>query len=179
MEINNLKPSFDFVSVESIKEPERYLKEPAEILSKLGVKWCLGFGTAIGLYRDGDFPKQDTDVDIMVYDGDPKQIEDALKEKYALIRTIDHEGKRQQTAFQGEDGYIVDISHYYQENDCYVSRHEEGIYSDKCAVIGDFMALDTKYGTFPLPQQIETYLEVRYGDWRTPRYGSTTSAKHE
>ena len=36
--------------------------------------------------------------------------------------------------------------------------------------------LDTKYCKLPIPEKIEDYLVARYGDWKTPKYGASTSS---
>lgn len=178
MEINNFN-DWGFTEVEYVEQPERYLKAAKEILDKFNVKWCFSFGTAIGFYRDGDFPQKDSDVDINVYAddlGDIYDIEDEFEKKYTLIRTVTVDGKRQQAAYQGEDDFIIDLSFYYKDGDNWVSQHEEGKFIDKIDVIGNPRMIETKYGAYPFPEKTEDYLEARYGDWKTPRYGSINSS---
>jgi phosphorylcholine metabolism protein LicD len=163
--------------VEDVYKPERYLEASARILDGLNVKWCFSFGTALGLYRDKDFIPGDSDVDINVYclPEEVVEIEEAFEKEYNLIRVVS-DGRKYQVAFQGIEGYIIDLSFFYPIENKWVSRHEEGNFIDDIDTIGNLMDLYTKYGKYPVPEKIEEYLTVRYGDWQTPKYGLINSS---
>lgn len=178
MQITN-HTDWDFHSVEEIIEPERYLVKPAELLNELGVRWCFAFGTALGLYRDNSIIPRDTDVDIMILVDDETPfdtIKQAFEGHYTLIRSAYDDGKPHQLAFQGEDGFIVDLCFFYRSGEYLVSLCDGGYWQDKVETVGNFKEKETKYGKFPLPEQIEEYLKDRYGDWQTPRHGAITSS---
>ena len=71
MEIQNKLPIV-FTSVERVQNPERYLDKCVELLAE--ERWCFAFGSALGLYRDGGFVPRDTDIDVMVLDGDAEKL---------------------------------------------------------------------------------------------------------
>jgi phosphorylcholine metabolism protein LicD len=174
-QVNNYV-DWEFTNVESIKEPERYLRHSKELLDQLSVKWWFSFGTALGLYRDNGFVQQDTDVDISVVTDDPNKVIDLFAKHYSHFRLVTEDGIPQQACFMGDDGYFIDICFFYLNNDKLVSYCEGGRWEDRPEIIGNLRDLKTQYGTFPVPEHIEDYLTDRYGDWQTPRYGEITSS---
>lgn len=170
MLIRNLTNWF-LTPIKDIKNPESHLIYCNDLLKRMDVKYYLGFGTVLGLYRDGDFIPNDTDIDINITDYDDFVV--ACKEiikKYKPIRIILVDEKIQQYAFQSDDGMTIDLCYYATEDGKYITRHEEGAFADDIEVVGDCPLFKTKYGEFPFPKDIEKYLEVRYGkDWKTPQ----------
>ena len=113
MEVKNFK-NWAFKSVEHIKNPERYLLQSKQILDRYNIKWYVGFGTALGFYRDKDFIPQDTDIDIEIITDENTPVNDIIEQfsnHYAYIRSVNHNGQ-QQSAFQTEDGFIIDLSFF-------------------------------------------------------------------
>ena len=55
--------SREFSPVDKI-DAEKELKEACDALKKQGIKHWLSSGTLLGIYRDGKFLKDDTDIDI-------------------------------------------------------------------------------------------------------------------
>ncbi len=142
--------------------------------SHLNCDWWLSAGTAIGLYRDGDFIPNDTDIDIgvkAVFGQKHIQIPG-----FRLIRTMDWRGRPIQTAFVDDtNGCIFDIYYYYTDiiENKLVSVSEYGyVYYKKSFIVKplfEIKELETKYGKFPFLDPIEDYLVDRYGEnWRTP-----------
>lgn len=178
LNILNLE-NWEFNTVDNIKEPERYLLKAQDILNRFGVKWYLGFGTALGLYRDKDFIKGDTDVDLVIIadENTPTlEIDEAFEKEFTFIRSVSNYDKQMQSAFQGNDGFIVDVCYFYEDGDYLYSDAEGGTFKDLKSTIGTPKLLETKYGSFPIPENIEEYLIARYGDWKTPKYGAITSS---
>jgi phosphorylcholine metabolism protein LicD len=177
MEVKNFR-AWKLNTVENIDRPEQHLIFTSRLLNNYVFTWYLAFGTALGFYRDKDFIPGDSDIDISIIvskDTPFAEISREMEKQYSFIRSVEHEGI-QQLAFQTEDGFIIDLSFYRKEGDKYITRHEEGNYADEVDVIGDTISLKTKYGYFPIPEKIEEYLVGKYADWKTPRYGATTSA---
>jgi len=169
----------DFVAVENVKNPEKYLIKTAEILNKFGVNWYLSFGTALGFYRDKDFIRGDTDIDICVLMDDQEEIDkmiDVIESVYPIIRIVTEHDRYMQVAFQDSSNFIIDICFFYENDKGYYSYCEGGKWQDRKEVIGTPKPLKTKYGIFPVPEKIEEYLKDRYGDWQTPKPGAITSS---
>lgn len=131
--------------------------------------YWLSSGTALGLYRDGDFIPNDTDIDIgiSVTEGETPIL--PILEGFELVRDCYHGGKPMQLAFRDtENGVIFDIYFFYDigMSASYYNFCEIGEWFYPKMEIKE---LETKYGSYPFPSPIETYMERRYGStWKTP-----------
>ena len=166
-----------FTSVDKIDQPERYLDTCVRLLE--GYSWCFGFGTALGIYRDGGFIPRDTDIDVCVYDADALALRKIFENEFELIRKVSVDGVFHQLAFQASDLMIVDLCFFYTDGDDYVSHCEGGHWRDGSDVIGIPRMVDTRFGSYPVPEKIEDYLVSRYGDWQTPKYGMQCCSRKE
>ena len=160
--------------IEPLKENfGQILKEGTDSLK---MPYWISAGTALGLYRDKDYIKGDTDIDVEVmgYVGIGLDIVTNMK-GFELVRSVITDGRPMQLAFQ-KDRTIFDIYIYWDEGDDVVNRN------DMCTLRlpKKFLkteTIETKYGKYPFPSPIEEYLVYRYGDWLTPKqdkgiYGS-------
>lgn len=160
----------EIVNYHNLKIEPIYGKHAEELFRvDLPYQWWVSAGTALGLYRDGDFIQGDTDIDIAAkgYEGVDKDTTEALK-GFELCRTIYHEGKPMQLAFI-KDGIILDIYFHWQEDNNFVNYGESG----KTVIpsrIYNPIEIETKYGKLPFPNPPEEYFKIRYGDdWQTPQ----------
>jgi hypothetical protein len=137
-----------------------------EGIRQLDMPYWVSAGTALGLYREGDFIEGDTDLDIeMLYrEGIEEEILNKLD--FDLIRTYHYDNKVQQMAFI-KDETIFDIYFYEIEGDEAVNRNELGVMRLPTKFLNT-ENIKTKYGNLPFPSPIEEYLQYRYGDWKTP-----------
>lgn len=136
----------------------------------LEVKYWLGGGTLLGLYRDGDFIPGDTDIDIEVEGF--SHIDTVLKSTFEhmdLIRTVHHEGRLMQMAFIYRD-VIFDIYVLWPNGNTMINHNDMGVMETPAHFYEDELGeLKTQYGVFPCPSPLDDYLAVRYGpDWQTP-----------
>jgi hypothetical protein len=163
--------SFNLVELSNINNIESTLKKTTE---QLTCSWWISAGSAIGLYRDGDFIPNDTDIDVGVRSKYGQQhIElEGLK----LIRTMDWRNRPIQTAYIDDNGCIFDIYYYYDDlvEDKLVTVSEYGFVHEKKGFIikpnFGIKKLPTKYGMLPFLDPIEEYLVDRFGqDWKTPK----------
>lgn len=134
-----------------------------------GIRW-ISAGTALGLYRDGDFINGDTDIDIAMI-GHPG-IDDEIKQTfqdYDFIRDVYMEKAVMQMAFI-KNGIILDLYFHWKVKDYYVNVSEYGITKTPDYIYEGARELPTKYGTFLFPNPVSEYFTIRYGlDWRTPK----------
>lgn len=167
--------AINFIRVDSLKEPEKLLKIGTDILKASGLKWWLSFGTALGFARDGDFIPEDSDIDCSILVENQESIkllkEEFLKHFRLLREVYDENGKHYQICFIDEEGFIFDLSLFYEYVDCLRSEiysyHEQGGWKDDLKLFETLGEIETPYGKFPVPNDIETYLTARYGDWQT------------
>lgn len=162
------------VLIENLNKPEQHLYQIAGLLDSLNLKWCFAFGSALGLYRDDGFVPRDQDIDIMILADDINidEVKAVCETQYKLIRVASNNGDIGQLAFQHTNRLIIDLCFYYKHNDNYISWCDSGYWEDPVHVIGNFKKVKTKFGYFPVPEKIEDYLVIRYGDdWLVPKYG--------
>ena len=60
------------------------LKEICEFLEKYDIKYWISAGTLLGIYRDNDFLKDDTDIDIEITSDDKETLLSYLPKNYHL-----------------------------------------------------------------------------------------------
>ena len=133
----------------------------------------LGTGTALGLYRDKDFCKGDTDIDFIMfgYNSMNKGYEQGMLGTlydFKLVRSIYDEDLVQQLCWQ-KNGVLIDIYYFYDDGNRYTNHSEGGWSFMPKPIFDDRKELSTKYGTYYFPMPIETYLAITYGtDWSVP-----------
>ncbi len=133
------------------------------------IKYWLGGGTVLGLYRGGDFIAGDTDVDIEVegYAGVDKYILKTFAHM-DLIRTMYLSGRPMQIAFVYKD-VIFDVFVLWREGESMITHNDCRTMETPGRFYDDLETLKTQYGVYPAPSPIEDYLAARYGaGWRTP-----------
>lgn len=172
MEVSNFVDSIDFVSAHSVQNPHELLVQADSILKDSGLKYWLSFGTILGFYRDKDIIPWDTDIDISVFvDEGQEEIVSEIVNKFAnewkYIRSVKENGLQMQSAYQREDKFIIDLSFFRTIDKRLYSYCEGGLWLNDKEVILPTKNIETKYGEFPAPSDIEVYLTTRYGGWQS------------
>ena len=141
-----------------------------DAIPKIKCPFVVSDGTALGLYREGDFIKGDSDIDIAIifYKGVDQDVKEWLH-GYECFREIWKDGKLSQLAFL-KDGVIFDTYYHYKKGKNYTNKNEENQMTIMPCYLYDKPTLfKTKYGVVPMPSDIEEYLVRRYGDdWMIP-----------
>jgi hypothetical protein len=144
------------------------LNEGATALNALGVKWWVSAGTALGLYRDGlsdEFLTRDTDIDIGVW-GDSMHGE--IKRELTLrgfSELVTYRIRHWAQLAMVKDGIIFDIYFFMPFGDILENVNECGTMTKPAR----FCESPELIMGYPAPAPIEEYLDVRYGDWKTPK----------
>jgi hypothetical protein len=143
--------------------------EVLQMAHRLKIKYWVAAGTLLGLYRDGDFIKGDTDIDIEVegYEGVEADLVGTFSDM-DLIRTVHWRGKPMQVAFMCKD-VIFDVYVFWRDGDFMVNHNDCGTMQIPARFYEDLAILRTEYGDFPCPEPLEDYLVIRYGkSWEYP-----------
>ena len=147
------------------------LSEGCAILDRLGVRYWLSAGTALGAYRDqlsDEFLTRDTDLDVgVLYQSHLHTIIKNYFEKnrFSVLRSYAIGQYPAQLAMIKKD-IIFDIYFFVEEGEKLVNYNEYGKMIKPIKLINN---MDTVLG-YPVPSPIENYLAIRYGkDWRTPK----------
>lgn len=154
------------------KDPLSTLLEGIKILE--GKHWWLSAGTLLGLYRDKGFIPHDTDIDVAVL-GDIDR--EGLGKDFELVRSVtERDGRHMQSAYIHLPSMIIfDILHYWPDGEDYYTESEKGKLFRPTSIIDKLGTLEHGGHEFPVPGDVEYYLELWYGDWRTPRTGGKTN----
>ena len=150
-----------------------------QMMKQIKKEWWFDYGTALGAYRDKDFIKNDTDIDIGVYADDKmKLMLDGLNIMAHSVSYWKIEGfnnRYRYIKFGSHDKWDI-LVYYKLEKDSYYSIRKNvgpnkfackkvpGKYLDKLETI-KFKGIDVN-----VPGDTIKYLEYIYGkDWKTPK----------
>jgi len=149
------------------------IQEFKEILDSLGVPFWLDGGTLLGAYRDKDFCKDDEDdVDLcswIEFKSD-KIKEEALKRGFE----VEHEWATQY-AFKKNGSKIDLFFNMIKDDNAYTFLY---FYEERIPVViplhfyKELEPIQFKDREFLRPKDIEDYLTLKYGDWKTPLHRS-------
>ena len=140
------------------------------VISKTNIKWGVAFGTLLGIYRDGDFIEWDEDTDLYILKEEENMflmvLWDLIEVGFELIRY--------------ERAGLYSIMRKGEYIDFYVLNKVSDdlrFTSDGCFIFEKFIkedtVLDFKGIDLRIPQNVEEYLSLEYGDWQKPvRYYS-------
>lgn len=156
--------NFTLYKLRELKNKDNTLKIGCKHLQSYN--YFLSDGTALGFYRDGDFIDSDTDIDVVVYANIEQQ--HILIPQFTLIRTMEWKKRPIQTAYIDTNNVIFDIYYYYPD---IIENKWTTLCGNGMIALPRYniSLLNTKYGPFPFPENIEEYLKLRYGDWKTPK----------
>lgn len=145
-----------------------------DIMDDLDIPFWLDGGTLLGAYRDGDFPEGDEDdIDLGTWSWYkhliPKIIEECKKKGFELYHHWDANGKAHEISFK-RDKSKIDLFFFERKghnvywclykNDNYIPVvFDEHLFENFKKI--KFYDID-----FYMPEKIEEYLEVKYGDWK-------------
>lgn len=142
------------------------LKVVARVMDKQGVKFGPIYGSLLGIIRDNDFITWDEDIDCYILKEEENNFLAALwlleKEGFELVRYI-----RRGLYSIMRNGEYIDF--YVLRSISPELRHMGGPDFVFEKYISDTITIDFKGVNLTIPRQYEEYLDLTYGDWRTPR----------
>jgi hypothetical protein len=142
-----------------------------EVLRRLKqFNFVLLWGTALGLYRDGELIPEDTDIDIAfpIFNGAENIIKSIFSD-YPLAIEKHLNNDVQQLVYYPND-VIIDLCFFYPNGEMY--EYLDGLFTIKNKFIEDVTMHKTRqFGAVPIPTDIEDYLVETYGDdWHIPQH---------
>jgi len=155
----------------------KVLQDTLEVCRALHMKPFLAWGTLLGYYRDSGFIAHDTDIDLGVLAED-------FERKSALIEAM---GKKHYVVYKESDYFVVfckrgypelriDVWAFYEKKSRIANSidephlHDLYTYYFPADIFSAFQTVKfLKTLDVLVPVQTERFLEVAYGDWRTPQ----------
>ncbi|MBA7555345.1 hypothetical protein ES705_48005 [subsurface metagenome] len=149
------------------------MKKGCDILNKLGIKYCISFGTLLGIYRDNRLIPHDSDLDIdAMHPVNARKIEkEFIKNGFKLGGKVVALGVVQKLAFYTEDEVVFDIEFYQKIGNFVYSFHEKNLYwkfpVEYYENFDQYIFLDYMVH---IPHDPKRWLEYTYGkNWRIPK----------
>lgn len=154
------------------------LEKGTEALNRLGLKYALGRGTLLGLYRDNSFTPGDHDIDIDIYsDESIYEIINALP--FELMQITTSSGRYQQAVFiDQQNDVLFDIWFYNKTNNNFINKHMQGLFSLPIEKIQLMETVEYKGIKYPCLAP-SWYCEYWFGkNWKSPKKYSKTWIEH-
>jgi hypothetical protein len=144
------------------------------VLESLKINYRLTDGTILGIYRQGHFIPHDSDidVDILDYENDFEVIHEKMTQAgMRLGRKVFYKKKLQQVVYYSGNKVVFDMVFWYSKGEK-IYNYSERLY-ERCQekyFFEDLPCLEFQGKRYPIPSQIEKWLEMRFGtDWRIPK----------
>jgi hypothetical protein len=145
------------------------LKRGCLVLDRLGVRYSVGRGSALGLNRTNEFLPTDIDIDIDVF-GD-EQVYQIIKQfPFDELFVTSSNGHYHQFAFLDRDTDVIfDIYFYQRQGNYWLNRNYFGYHWLPVAQYINLKSLSYEGFNLPCPD-LDWYCSFWYGeDWRTPK----------
>jgi phosphorylcholine metabolism protein LicD len=144
------------------------LQEVHKILDNLKINHWLYEGALLGIYRDGGFIPWDWDVDLLVFTEEVKTKIDKICNKLikAGCKVNFKEDKERIKIIVFKNEEKISINSYYLNKELMLRVRVP--YRFPCSMFNPGDNIEFKGVSYRCPGPIEDYLEMAYGDWRTP-----------
>lgn len=143
------------------------MAEGADLLDSTGLAWWLECGALLGIYREGKLlDHDDPDIDVTVLgDHDPDALQ-RLFEDHGFVKFA--RGPHQLVMLKRQ--VLFDISFYELDGEDLVMKViRAGEARQPYALFNPLGEIEFMGRKYPTTNDVEAYLEQRYGDWRTPK----------
>lgn len=164
----------------SRKELVQCLETGCQVLEDLGVEYCVGRGTLLGLHRDGEFLPADHDIDIDVYS--EKQFFEIIRKMpfdLMVVATDDQCGAFHQLSFlDRRTNIIFDIWIYREKVSEMVAQMYPGTFRLPKSIYKNRASINVDGREYPVYSP-EEYCRYWYGnDYRKPKSYSVDWIPH-
>ncbi len=152
-----------------------------------GIRYWVSGGIVLGFIREGDFLKNEHDIDLGIDEKDLDKVIKVLKKRYGdkvqvsleavdsnvVLRPIDGTDIIRVIKFYIDDTSIDIFVHYGKGNKYYfVTKDDEVGYAYHAfpkKLFRNFKKLQIYGRKYNIPNPPEDYLKCEYGDWKVPR----------
>ena len=159
-----------------MKNLEDTFKRIVPILNLFKIKYWADYGTLLGIVRDGGIIKGDNDLDFS-FPIDQLPVIASLKSVFKdndIELKLKREGHHKLLfPYLGSKITSTDLFYWYKDGQKLYRKHYVYGYEQGSTISTDFIntlgsiriwGLDVK-----IPGNVEKFLELRYGDWKTPK----------
>ena len=150
------------ITVDKI-DAEVELEQVHNFLDRAGIRHWLSAGTLLGIYRDGKFLEQDTDIDFVIHGEDVESIQDAIP--WRLRPEIKTE-RTWKSVFISPRNVLIDLLWFWEDGDNIINRNSGGTWVIPKNKVEKLESINFKGVDYPCPSP-EWYLENRFKDWKT------------
>jgi hypothetical protein len=163
----SLDQKFEYIPLGRNPLAEQVMKKGCDLLDRVGIKWWLSAGTVLGIRRDDALIYHDTDIDCGALDATdsfPALDELFREEGFRHLRSTSH-----QRAYMYL-GTIFDVYTFNRHGDEVTAMVDDIEQVKPYRLFETLGTIEFRGRTYPTPNPLDEYLEVRYGpDWRTPK----------
>lgn len=148
-------------------------KDLIKVLDKMKIKYWLEAGTCLGAIREGDFVAHDSDIDIGLQDIDKADelFNELFKAGFHYIHTFGKKDNGYEFS-HSKHGVKVDFFFFYEDGDTMWHSAWQGdhqlFYDYPKELFKDLKEIEFRGLKTFVPSPPEKYLEIKYGDWKTP-----------
>ena len=160
------KPKVLYLGIKQIDKEIAFenLKLLMPVLEKKGIQVGPVYGTLLGIIRDNDFIEWDEDIDLYLLKEDEKKFQDVLWDlKDIGFELIRYERSGLYSVMR--NGEYIDFYVFKPVNS--QMRNNAGDYILE-KYLKNVIAWNFKGINLQIPAEYEEYLEITYGNWKTP-----------
>jgi len=153
---------------------EKLLVDVSKLLAKYNIKYCLIFGTLLGVYRDNKIIEKD-DIDLAIFSQfwkDDKLWHNFFIDLYKLGYCI-HELAYNYICIKLRDintDLHIDLYFFKNTDNLYQYQNSQRLYTFISDYFEKLDNIEFRNNIFNIPNNTEKFLEYHYGnDWKIPR----------
>ena len=152
----------------------KFLKEFVRICEKYDIPYWLDYGSLLGAKRHGGFVPWDDDLDVSILESDVKYFGECFYkdhgEEFKFIPNFDDIYYPSRIVYKEDNGSFLDIYPYVDLKDRVKIRLKIGIPSSERSIpkkiLYPLKKIEFEGVLVSCPNDIETYLAVKYGNWK-------------
>ena len=156
----------ELIRVDKI-DAEVELEQVHNFLEKAGIRHWVSAGTLLGIYRDGKFLEDDTDIDFGIIGEDIIDIQDVIpwefeRSNFDQIIT----DRTWQSFFTSPRNVAIDLKWFWEDGANLISKNNKGAWVKPKDKMDKLESVKFKGIEYPCPP-LKWYLEHRFETWKT------------